>query len=171
MRSWACGGSPIPTSLLELYQKHGIFIQFGFGMTETGPTVFLIDKEHVVSKIGSVGKPQLHVEVRIADHESKDVPVGERGELLIKGPGVTPGYWQLPEVTAQTIALDGKNTPVWAHSSLVSEGKSIDEQGPQRVFMLYYANSRLVAYRDGSGGVVPKTSRRFNFGGGEMSAP
>lgn len=75
------------------------------------------------------------------------------------------------EVTAQTIALDGKNTPVWAHSSLVSEGKSIDEQGPQRVFMLYYANSRLVAYRDGSGGVVPKTSRRFNFGGGEMSAP
>jgi len=114
MRSWACGGSPIPTSLLELYQKHGIFIQFGFGMTETGPTVFLIDKEHVVSKIGSVGKPQLHVEVRVADHESKDVPVGERGELLIKGPGVTPGYWQLPDVTAQTIE-DG-----WLHSGDVA---------------------------------------------------
>jgi fatty-acyl-CoA synthase len=83
-------------------------------MTETGPTVFLIDKEHVVSKIGSVGKPQLHVEVRIVDHESKDVPVGERGELLIKGPGVTPGYWQLPDVTAQTIE-DG-----WLHSGDVA---------------------------------------------------
>ncbi len=52
--------------------------------------------------------------MRIVDHESKDVPTGERGELLIKGPGVTPGYWQLPEVTAQTIE-DG-----WLHSGDVA---------------------------------------------------
>ena len=114
MRSWACGGSPIPSSLLELYRKRGIHIQFGFGMTETGPTVFIIERDHPASKIGSVGKPQLHVDVRIVNREGKDVPPGERGELLIKGPGVTPGYWQQPEVTAKAI-VDG-----WLHSGDVA---------------------------------------------------
>ncbi len=114
MRSWANGGSPVPTSLLELYRRRGIYIQFGFGMTETGPTVFIIEKDYPAAKIGSVGKPQLHVDVRIVDREGRDLPPGERGELLIKGPGVTPGYWQLPEVTAQTI-VDG-----WLHSGDVA---------------------------------------------------
>ncbi|RPI82901.1 MAG: long-chain fatty acid--CoA ligase [Chloroflexi bacterium] len=114
MRIWAAGGAPIPTSLLQHYLDRGIRIQFGFGMTETGPTVFLIEKEFPISKLGSVGKPQLHVDVRIMDREGRDVPTGERGELLIKGPGVTPGYWKLPDVTAQTIE-DG-----WLHSGDVA---------------------------------------------------
>ena len=114
MRSWSAGGAPIPASLLELYLERGIEIQYGFGMTETGPTVFLIEKDYPRSKIGSVGKPQLHVDVRIVDREGRDVPNGERGELLIKGPGVTPGYWQLPEISAQSI-VDG-----WLHSGDVA---------------------------------------------------
>ena len=114
MRSWSAGGAPIPTSLLQLYLDRGIEIQYGFGMTETGPTVFLIEKNYPKSKIGSVGKPQLHVDVRIVDREGRDVAAGERGELLIKGPGVTPGYWQLPEITAQSIE-DG-----WLHSGDVA---------------------------------------------------
>lgn len=114
MRSWSAGGAPIPASLLELYLERGIEIQYGFGMTETGPTVFLIEKDYPRSKIGSVGKPQLHVDVRIVDREGRDLPDGERGELLIKGPGVTPGYWQLPEISAQSI-VDG-----WLHSGDVA---------------------------------------------------
>ena len=102
VRSWSAGGAPIPTSLLQLYRKRGIDIRFGFGMTETGPTVFLVDPGYPDSKLGSVGKPCLHVEVRIVDAQGRDLPAGERGELLIKGPGVTPGYWQMPEVTAKT---------------------------------------------------------------------
>ncbi len=114
VRSWADGGAPIPTSLLQLYRKKGIDIRFGFGMTETGPTVFLIDQGHPDSKLGSVGKPCLHVDVRIVDPEGRDLPAGERGELLIKGPGVTPGYWQAPDVTTQSI-VDG-----WLHSGDVA---------------------------------------------------
>jgi fatty-acyl-CoA synthase len=56
----------------------------------------------------------LHVEVRIVDREGHDLPAGERGELLIKGPGVTPGYWQMPETTAKSIE-DG-----WLHSGDVA---------------------------------------------------
>lgn len=114
MRSWSAGGAPIPTSLLQFYLERGIEIQYGFGMTETGPTVFLIEKGYPKSKIGSVGKPQMHVDVRVVDREGRDLPDGERGELLIKGPGVTPGYWRLPEVTAQSIE-DG-----WLHSGDVA---------------------------------------------------
>lgn len=120
MRSWACGGAPMPLSLLELYAKRGIIIRQGFGMTETGPTVFLVDEAHAISKSGSVGKPQAFVEVRIVDKSGFDVPAGEMGELLIKGPGVTPGYWQLPEVTQQSFE-DG-----WLHSGDVARR---DEEG------------------------------------------
>lgn len=120
VRSWACGGAPMPVALLQRYAERGILIQQGFGMTETGPTVFLIDKEHALSKAGSVGKPQMHVAVRIVDREGRDVLPGEMGELLIKGPGVTPGYWQLPEMTAEAIE-DG-----WLHSGDVAR---VDEDG------------------------------------------
>ncbi|MCP5094474.1 MAG: long-chain fatty acid--CoA ligase [Chloroflexi bacterium] len=121
VRSWACGGAPMPVSLLETYAKRGITIQQGFGMTETGPTVFLIDGENALQKGGSVGKPQLFVEVRIVDRAGNDVPTGEMGELLIKGPGVTPGYWKLPGMTAETITPDG-----WLHSGDVAR---CDEDG------------------------------------------
>jgi len=114
VRSWANGGSPMPVSLLELYRRRGIDIRFGFGMTETGPTVFLIEENAPAGKLGSVGKPCLHVETRIVDPQGHDLPAGARGELLIKGPGVTPGYWRLPEVTAQSIT-DG-----WLHSGDVA---------------------------------------------------
>jgi fatty-acyl-CoA synthase len=114
MRSWGAGGAPIPTSLLQKYYDRGIPIRFGFGMTETGPTVFIMEENFPISKLGSVGKAQLHVDVRIVDREGRDLPAGERGELLIKGPGVTPGYWGQPEATAAAIE-DG-----WLHSGDVA---------------------------------------------------
>ncbi len=120
VRSWASGGSALPTSVLETYARRGIVIQQGFGMTETGPTVFLVDKEHALSKGGSVGKPQMHVQVRIVDGHGRDLPPNQPGELLIQGPGVTPGYWQLPEVTAKAIE-EG-----WLHSGDVAR---VDEEG------------------------------------------
>jgi fatty-acyl-CoA synthase len=104
MRSWGCGGAPLPLSLLEAFAARGIRIRQGFGMTETGPTVFMVDEAHATAKAGSVGKPQLFVDVRIVDRDGQDVPTGALGELWIKGPGVTPGYWQRPEATAEALA-------------------------------------------------------------------
>lgn len=76
-------------------------------MTEIGSTVFLIDKEHAISKSGSVGKPMMHVEVRCIDSNGHDLSPGQKGELLIRGLGVTLGYWNQPEITAEAIDKNG----------------------------------------------------------------
>jgi fatty-acyl-CoA synthase len=93
----------MPHSLLEEYLAKGLAIRMGFGMTETGPTVFLTDEETARKKIGSLGKPVRLVETRVVDAGGKDCLANERGELLIRGPGVTPGYWRMPEATAKAI--------------------------------------------------------------------
>lgn len=115
VRSWGCGGAALPAPIAQRYLTEGIRIRTGCGMTETGPTIFLLDDDKVAHKIGSVGRPQLLVEVRIVDREGRDLPPGEAGELLVRGPGVTPGYWQRPDATAEAIEPDG-----WLHSGDVA---------------------------------------------------
>ncbi|HYC04881.1 MAG TPA: long-chain fatty acid--CoA ligase [Azospirillaceae bacterium] len=107
LRSWGCGGAPLPDALVERFAARGARVCNGMGMTETGPTVFLVDAEHAAAKIGSVGKPQLLTQVRIVDAEGRDVPPGETGELWIAGPGLTPGYWNRPDATAAAYAPGG----------------------------------------------------------------
>lgn len=106
VRSWACGGAPLPVSLIRRFAARGIRVCNGMGMTETGPTVFLVDPAHAEAKIGSVGKPQLLSEVRIVDAAGRDLGVEEAGELLIRGPNVTPGYWN-NEAATRAAFLDG----------------------------------------------------------------
>jgi fatty-acyl-CoA synthase len=93
VRHWACGGAPLPLGLIRRFAARGIKVCNGMGMTETGPTVFLMDTAHAESKIGSVGKPQMLSEVRIVDADGRDLGIDEAGELLIRGPNVTPGYF------------------------------------------------------------------------------
>jgi len=103
VRSWACGGAPIPRSLLEKYLAKGITICFGFGMTETGPTVFLTDEDTARRKVGTVGKSVMYVETRVVDCQSRrTLGAGQRGELLLRGPGLTTGYWNNPEATEKS---------------------------------------------------------------------
>jgi fatty-acyl-CoA synthase len=110
VRSWASGGSALPPALVQQFAEKGIIIQQGFGMTETGPTVFLIDADHAVSKAGSVGKPVLHTEVCIMDREHNQLGPEQVGELCIRGGNVISGYWNRPEATAEAL-IDG-----WLHS-------------------------------------------------------
>lgn len=107
IRSWGCGGAPMPDDLLHRYIDHGARVCNGMGMTETGPTVFIMDPESVAQKIGSVGKQQILCCVRIVDDQGQDVPVGDAGELWFAGPGVTPGYWQNDVETAAAFSEDG----------------------------------------------------------------
>jgi fatty-acyl-CoA synthase len=94
VRSWSAGGAAMPVPLLQRLAAAGVSVRQGMGMTETGPTVFLLDEENAITKAGSVGKPQPFVDVRIVAADGTDVDRGESGELLIRGPGVTPGYWR-----------------------------------------------------------------------------
>lgn len=114
MRHWSAGGSPMPMALLETWAKKGVTICFGFGMTETGPTVFIPDEATARAKPGSVGKPVGTMLARVVDAQGRDCAANERGELLVKGPGVTPGYWNNPEAT-QSAIRDG-----WLHTGDVA---------------------------------------------------
>lgn len=107
VRCWACGGAPISDELLRRFLAQGALILNGMGMTETGPTLFLMDAENAARKIGSVGKPQVLCSVRILDTDGVDVARGETGELCFAGPGITPGYFQNPEATSEALP-DGK---------------------------------------------------------------
>ncbi len=120
VRSWASGGSALPPSLVEQFAARGIIIQQGFGMTETGPTVFLISKEDAVRKAGSVGKPVLHTDVCIMDRQRNILGPNEVGELCIRGGNVTTGYWNRPQATAEAL-VDG-----WLHSG---DAARYDEEG------------------------------------------
>lgn len=117
---WGSGGSSLPTSLVEQYAKKGIIIQQGFGMTETGPTVFLIGKKNAVRKAGSVGKPVLHTDVCIMDRDGNMLGPNQVGELCIRGGNVTTGYWNRPEASAEAIKND------WLHSG---DAAKFDEEG------------------------------------------
>ncbi|MDJ0959381.1 MAG: long-chain fatty acid--CoA ligase [Acidimicrobiia bacterium] len=110
VESWACGGAPMPIALLQRYADRGVVIRQGMGLTETSPTVFLTDEAHAISKVGSVGKPALHTEIRVVDEAGADVGVDEIGELWVRGPNVTPGYWERPE------ANDASFTDGWLHT-------------------------------------------------------
>jgi fatty-acyl-CoA synthase len=120
VRSWASGGSALPPSVVEEFATRNIIIQQGFGMTETGPTVFLITREDALRKAGSVGKPVMHTDVRILDRDGNVLGPNEVGELCIRGGNVTTGYWNRPEATAKAI-VDG-----WLHSG---DAARYDEEG------------------------------------------
>ena len=120
VRSWASGGSPLPAALVRRFAQKGIIIQQGFGMTETGPTVFIISKKDAVRKAGSVGKPVLHTEVSIQDRQGSILGPNQVGELCIRGGNVTTGYWNRPEATRE--ALRGG----WLHSG---DAAKYDQEG------------------------------------------
>ncbi len=104
------GGAPTPVPLLETYEKYGVALQQGYGMTETSPTVLVQDAAMATGKPGSTGKVALNTEVRVVGEDGEDVPQGETGELWVKGPNITPGYWNRPEANAEAIT-DG-----WLHT-------------------------------------------------------
>lgn len=115
IQSWGCGGSPCPVTLLEKYANKNIIIQLGFGMTETSPTIFLIDKKRALVKPKSVGRPLLHTRVRIVDEYLNDMPIGEVGEVVISGPNITPGYHNRPDANEKNFTHDSVGNR-WLHS-------------------------------------------------------
>jgi fatty-acyl-CoA synthase len=95
------GGASAPLALLELWAGKGCALTQGWGMTETGPSAIVLGADKVIEKQGSCGLPVMHVEARIADAEGRTLTPGETGELLVRGPSITPGYWNRPEATEE----------------------------------------------------------------------
>lgn len=100
---WAIGGAPNPKAQTERFVNAGIPITEGFGMSESGSNFGMPthDQSVLITKAGSCGLPYLTVETRIVDDDGNEVPDGQRGELWIRGPSITLGYWNQPETTAK----------------------------------------------------------------------
>ena len=93
------GGAPLPINLVEQYNSSGIVLQQGFGMSEAAPSIATLDKDYALEKAGSIGKAVFHLDARIVDDSMNDLPAGEVGELVIRGPNLLKEYWNLEEDT------------------------------------------------------------------------
>jgi len=103
IRVWAIGGAPNPKAQSERFVSAGVRIGEGFGMSETGSNCGMPTNrpDVLLAKAGSCGLPFVGIEPRIVDDDGNAVPVGERGELWLRGPSIAMGYWNQPELTAK----------------------------------------------------------------------
>jgi fatty-acyl-CoA synthase len=92
------GGAPMPLDLTERMLAEGIKVCNGFGMTECGAIMHVpLDLDIIRAKAASTGLPVPAMQVRIVDGEGNTVPDGVQGELVMRGPAVTRGYWKRPD--------------------------------------------------------------------------
>lgn len=98
IRVAVAGAETVPDSLVRWWLDRGLVIQEVYGMTEVcGASCFLAPQD-IPDKIGSAGKAMRHCEMRIVQDESGNAaPYGELGEIWMRGPTVTPGYWNRPD--------------------------------------------------------------------------
>ncbi|SFM90056.1 long-chain-fatty-acid--CoA ligase [Thermodesulforhabdus norvegica] len=99
------GSAPMPVEVINRFEKMtGSIIVEGFGLTESSPVTHC-NPLHGLRKPGSVGIPVSDTECKIVDIETgeRELPIGEEGELVVRGPQVMKGYWNKPEETAQAL--------------------------------------------------------------------
>jgi long-chain acyl-CoA synthetase len=103
LRVCVSGGAALPVEVLRAFEEtFGCVILEGYGLSETSPVASFNhpDRER---KAGSIGTPIEGVEMRVVDGEGRKVPVGEVGEIAIRGHNIMKGYWRRPEATAEAI--------------------------------------------------------------------
>jgi len=120
LRRIISGGAPCPGPVFERFWARGIAFKTGYGLTEAGPNNFWLPDARVRDKAGAVGWPLMHVDIRIVDAQGRDCGAHEVGELWIRGPHVSPGYFEDPVATAATF-VDG-----WLHTGDLAQA---DEDG------------------------------------------
>ncbi len=122
MRVIIDGGEKMPLPLIErvLDAFPNAWFADAYGLTETVSGDTFLDKGLSRHKLGSVGKPVIHLELRVVDEQDEDVPAGEPGEIVLRGPKVCKGYWR--DEVATTRAFRGG----WFHTGDVG---ILDDEG------------------------------------------
>ncbi len=103
LRLCISGGASMPVALLKEFERQfGVVVAEGYGLSEASPVTCFnpIDKER---KPGSIGTSIMNVENKVVDEMGREVPIGEVGELIVKGANVMKGYYKLPEDTAHAL--------------------------------------------------------------------
>ena len=100
------GGEKMPVPLIERIQRTFASAWFAdaYGLTETVSGDTFLDRRSTLSKLGSVGRPCLYVEVDVWEEDGRSVPAGTRGEIVLRGPKVFAGYWRDPDATISAFA-------------------------------------------------------------------
>jgi fatty-acyl-CoA synthase len=111
VRIFISGGAPCPVAIMEEYWARGKLFKMGYGLTEVGPNNFYLPKSEIKRKPSSVGFPVFHCDMKIVNDDNMEVPIGEVGELLLRGPHIFSGYWDEPKETSKTIEPNG-----WVHT-------------------------------------------------------
>ena len=114
LRTGIMAGAPCPVEVMRrvLSEMHMSEILIAYGQTETSPVNHMTCADDTLEKrVGSVGRPAPHCEIKIVDAAGAVLPVGEQGEICCRGHSVMQGYWGDAERTAETIDSDG-----WLHS-------------------------------------------------------
>ncbi|MFX0201125.1 MAG: AMP-binding protein, partial [Candidatus Hodarchaeota archaeon] len=117
------GSAPLPDAVCKAFeQATGAIVCEGFGLTEASPVTHANPLNREIRRIGTIGFALSDTECRIVDVETgtKDMPLGEPGELIIKGPQLMKGYWNNPTETAVTLR-DG-----WLYTGDIA---TVDEDG------------------------------------------
>jgi len=135
------GGAPLPPSLVDQYHTQGIILQQGYGMSEAAPSIATLAKPWALSKKGSVGRVVFHLEARVAGDDGNELPRGEVGELLLKGPNVMQGYWNRPEANEEAFSRG------WFHTGDLAR---MDDEG-----FLYMVDRKKDMFISGGENVYP----------------
>jgi long-chain acyl-CoA synthetase len=112
------GSAPLPVEVIRDFEKRtGAVIVEGYGLTETSPVTHINPFAGGKRKAGSIGLPIPDTECRIVELNDgrTDLPTGETGELMVRGPQVMTGYWNKPDATAETL-VDG-----WLHTGDIAQ--------------------------------------------------
>ena len=104
------GGAPMPIPLINIWHNKGVFIRQGFGLTEVGPNCFSLHQDDAIRKKGSIGFPNFYIDAKVVKEDKTECAADEVGELWLKSPVVTPGYWRNEKATKETVT-DG-----WFHT-------------------------------------------------------
>jgi fatty-acyl-CoA synthase len=97
------GGASCPLPVMEKFWNKGVDFKMGYGLTEASGNNFWLEPSKVRERSKSVGYPAFHVDMKVVREDGTTCDSNEEGELLIRGPHITPGYWNRPEETANAI--------------------------------------------------------------------
>lgn len=120
LQSAIIGGAAVPVDLLRRWAEKGVLLRQIYGMTEAGGVATATLKSEALEHPDSCGPGSIFTEVRVMSEDGSLAAPGEQGELVVRGPGVTPGYWNDPATTAAAFHNG------WLHSGDI--GRS-DEDG------------------------------------------
>jgi fatty-acyl-CoA synthase len=115
-----CGGARVPVDLLNTWSKKGVSLRQIYGQTEIGGSATAMPRDEAHLHPEKCGFGGIFTKIRVVDAEGNDLPPNQQGEILLRGPGMMPGYWRNEEATRAAI-VDG-----WLHTGDIGK---LDERG------------------------------------------